>query len=141
MASADSRLTGLGFRPGASLYREELESDQAPEQEVRLTSSVKEAMSNTMGWNAASMEFRKTGLALELIAVRWSAGFRNCYVRTELKSFVRLLQGGAIRDYYAAMAALGTAIGASGGFGDVELDLAPRKTGGSACTRFKQPGK
>lgn len=127
MASADNRLTELGFRRGSSIYREDLESDEKPEEAVRLRSSLSDAMAELMTWNAASMEFRKAGLTLELIGVRWSAGFSNCFVRTELKSFVRLYQGGAIREYYDAITALASAIGSPGGFGDVELDLAPAK--------------
>jgi hypothetical protein len=126
LASIDRRLSEIGGVRGDAVYREDLDGETDPEQEIPLHGKpVLELLDNLISWDAASMEFRVASLTIEVLIGERRNGFSNCFLRTDLRSFTRLFQQNQKSVYYAAVLSVAEAMAAAGGYGGVELGLDP----------------
>jgi hypothetical protein len=126
LASIDRRLSEAGLSRGSAVYQEDLDGDSHPDVEVPLSGRpVRDVIDKLIFWRAASMEFHRDALTVEIVIGQRAIGFTNCFLRTDLRSFIRLYQQKQQNAYFAAAVGVAESIAAMGGYGAVELPFDP----------------
>lgn len=120
LISAEEKLFELGFWRDRIVDCRKLGQEMDHEESFEIRSLVLERQKLTE-WNTIYTEFRSSELSIGLQVLMWSAGFLNCFISIDKRSFNRLFIENTADVFYSAVAAIANACDAAGGFGEVGL--------------------
>jgi hypothetical protein len=128
LLAADLALRQIGARRGESIGRDDVEgltSRDVEDDEISVREGITPIRDLIADWRDAVIEYRFKEFTGYLQIVLWRAGFLNTLLHVDWRQVKWMYKEGKLQVYHETLATLGTALGAKGGLGDVELPLEP----------------
>jgi hypothetical protein len=126
LTKADLVLQRLGGRPGGTIGRDDVEGlagRDVEDDEVPAQGGIISVRGLISDWRDATIEYHFPDFTAYLQIILWQAGCLNTLLHVDWRQIERMQKDRMVRGYHQALAALGTALNARGGLGDVELPL------------------